>query len=311
VTNDELAERPSQTRLAVDGALAGSELSRVATAFTTAGVTPATEAALLAAVTDQAPSRRPITVLAESLAAHGIAPERYGVERLLLLRAAERLLQNTPALRMPASVMVEYCTELKFLAEPEDRNLPTFRAEAPDFPGMTYFVNKRRHPAGQLHFIKSGIPRSWFLKPALKSILPFAAFALRHVGGLHPLYFVHIGWRRRLIMSEREHYRSYYRIAQALTLNPEVRGLFGASWFHSPDTYAVSPHLNWTNRVFEEHGGFTTLIGPAHPTGGVFQNDIHRRRMYDEGTFKPTTGLFVWPRKAMLDWAAKHPEYAT
>jgi hypothetical protein len=93
-------------------------------------------------------------------------------------------------------------------------------------------------------------------------------------------------------------------------LHPEVRGLATESWLHSPETFRVSPHLAWLNRPFEEHGGIVIVLGAASESSGVFTGSAVRRRLYDEGQFHPTTALVIWPRAAMLRWAASHPEFA-
>jgi hypothetical protein len=81
-----------------------------------------------------------------------------------------------------------------------------------------------------------------------------------------------------------------------------------ASWFHSPDTFRVSPHLAWTNRTPTEHGAVLTTIGPARPDDGFLVGSRERHRLFHQGTFRPATALLIWPRDALLSWAAAHPE---
>jgi hypothetical protein len=107
---------------------------------------------------------------------------------------------------------------------------------------------------------------------------------------------------------EREALKAYYRMAQSMALQPDVKGLIASSWLHSPDTFEVSPHLSWLNRVFLEHGAVVATMGPASPDCGVLTRNLERQRAYTEGRFAPTVGLVVWPRREMLQWAANHPE---
>jgi hypothetical protein len=204
----------------------------------------------------------------------------------------------------------EIFLDYQFYASPPARDIPEFFVERFNFAGMCQVATARRFPAGQIHWVVSGLPRSMILKAPPKVIPGLLHFVATRTRGLAPMFFVHMGWRRksRLALLESEHYKAYFRMAKAMRLQPGIKGIFGASWFHSPDTYTVSPHLAWLNRIFHEEGGKVAIIGPAHPTGGVFQGGIERKRLYDEGKFKPTTGLFIWPRDAVLRWAAAHPE---
>ncbi|MGH9349370.1 MAG: hypothetical protein ACRD26_19140, partial [Vicinamibacterales bacterium] len=179
------------------------------------------------------------------------------------------------------------------------------------FAAMCKVATLRRFPAGQLHWELSGLPRSWLLRVdprALPRVWFYVAAKLR---GCAPAFFIHLNANRRdrFALLERESNRSYFRMAQSLALQPHVKGLVASSWLHSPDTMRVSPHLTSLNRVFLEHGALVTTMGPAAPDCGVFDRSPERRRLYENGAFRPTTGLVIWPRDAMLRWADTHPEY--
>ena len=64
---------------------------------------------------------------------------------------------------------------------------------------------------------------------------------------------------------------------------PEIRGLITASWLHSPDTLAVSPHLAWLNTVFLENGGHVLPLGPADLDSGVLHRSPERQQAYEAG----------------------------
>jgi hypothetical protein len=81
-----------------------------------------------------------------------------------------------------------------------------------------------------------------------------------------------------------------------------------SAWLFSPDTYVVSPHLSWLNRVFLENRALVATVGPDSPDSGVLYRSPERQRAFENGTFKPTLGLIVWPREEMIAWANAHPE---
>ena len=305
-----IAEQVEETRRRCAAALAGDALAAVADGLRRLGVDEAQELALVRDSIDTLESRGPITALAERLAASGVPVADAALERRLLVLSALRHLDAMAALPVSDSVKREFCREFQFFAAPPAKAIAEFEALRPNFPGLSRAASLRRYPAGQVHFVVSGVPRSWLLKPKGREKVRLAGFLLRRMRGFAPTFFLHMTWHRKLVLLEKEQYRSYYRMAETMRLQPAIRGIAAASWFHSPDTHRVSPHLAWVNRVFLEHGGFVTTIGAAHPTGGVFQGDVHRRRLYDAGEFQPTTGLVLWPRRAVLAWADAHPEWA-
>jgi hypothetical protein len=130
--------------------------------------------------------------------------------------------------------------------------------------------------------------------------------------GFAPAFFIHLAFhgQKRGALLERDSNRAYYRMAQAMSRQPHVKGLVASSWLHSPDTMTASPHLTGLNRVFLENRALVTTMGPANPESGVFYRSPERRRLFDEGRFTPTTGLVLWPRADMLAWARAHPELA-
>ena len=233
------------------------------------------------------------------------------LERLLLLEALRRQAPRLRRLRLGEGMLRCLADELRFLAAPPSMDCAQLLAPSSGFVSMAMVVTGRRFPAGQLHVERSGIPLSWLLRLSPRSGARTIAFLARHLQGCGPLFFQHLAWRRRNRFSilEREQNRSYFRIAQSLALNPELKGLATESWLHSPDTFAVSPHLAWLNKPFLEHGGMVTVIGPASSSSGVLAKSAQRKRLYDEGKFHPTTALVVWPRAAILDWATSHPEF--
>jgi hypothetical protein len=135
------------------------------------------------------------------------------------------------------------------------------------------------------------------------------SFVLLRMKGFGPVFFSHLNWRRpEVALSELEANRSYYRMAKALELQPHIKGFGACSWFRSPGTHRVSPHLTWLSRVFLENGGLVVEAGPDDPNGGVLYRSTTRRRLFEHGEFRPTKGLAMWPREAMIAWAAAHPE---
>lgn len=240
------------------------------------------------------------------------AAQSAAVERYLLLLAVARYSDRLAQAHMSESVLRCLAEDLRFVATPFGPDAAHLLAPLDGFTAMAKVVTLRRFPAGQLHFELSGIPLSWLLHLGPTRLTKVLIFLAGHGRGRRPFFFHHVAWRRknRLFLSEIEQNRSYFRMAQSLALHPEVKGILTESWLHSPETFRISPHLAWLNRPFLNHGGLVVEIGTASEASGVFTGSRERKRLYDEGKFRPTTAMAIWPRAAVLDWAMSHPELA-
>jgi hypothetical protein len=226
------------------------------------------------------------------------------VERYILMRVALGALDRIPALPVPDAVKELLLEEFVWLTSPKERELPWLIAPNYVFSALCKLVTFRRFPAGQLHWEVSGLQRSMPFRVRRRD-LPRLARGILALGGFRPAFTPHLAWRRRqIVLSEREHCRSLYLMAEALQMQPRIRGFVGEAWFYSPDTPRVSPHLAWAGRLFERAGGTVVVSGRATETSGVFEGSRARRDLADAGAFQPTIGLVIWPRSAMQRWAA-------
>jgi hypothetical protein len=239
-------------------------------------------------------------------------PARALAVRDDLLRGALDALHRLPRLAVAPAVKARLCEVFRgFCDRPRADDDPRFRPDL-SFHGcaLAACATLSRFPAGQLDWQVSGLPRSYLLRmPArdLPRVLRTVLFGLR---GLRPCYVAHMGVRRYpLLFVEAESHRSYHRMAQSMVLQPQVRGLLMEAWFHSPETLRVSPHLGWTNRTPLANGATLTDLGPAPAHAGFLTGSPERERLYERGEYRPTVGLVIWPRPALLAWAAAHPEF--
>jgi hypothetical protein len=223
-------------------------------------------------------------------------------ERYVLLRGAVRTIDRIPALPVPAGVQQLLLDEFLWMTRPQERELPWFTAGEYVFSALSKLVTLRRFPAGQLHWEVAGLARSALWRVRTRDLPRFLRGVLA-LGGVRPAFVPHLAWRRRhIVLSEREHKRSLCFIAQALELQPHIRGFVAEAWFYSPDTAVASPHLAWAPRLFEDGDGVVVVTGRAGVESGVFESRA-RRRLAEQGGFRPTLGLVIWPRAAMLRWA--------
>ena len=64
----------------------------------------------------------------------------------------------------------------------------------------------------------------------------------------------------------------------------------------------------WRGAELAATASWIVTLGPADIDSGALYRSPERQQAYDAGTFKPTEALIVWPRHAMLAWAAGHED---
>jgi hypothetical protein len=246
----------------------------------------------------------------ETLARAGYPVEHGAFERFLIVAAACDALGRLADLPLDDRVKDLFCRNFQMYAAAPDKLPEPFDVSVASFITMARIATLSRFPAGQLDWEISGIPRSWLFKTPLGALPRLVSSIVLELGGLQPAFFTHLNPNRRNqhILLERESLRSYHRMAGSMERQPEIKGLITASWLYSPDTFKVSPHLAWLNIVFLENGGHVLPLGPADPECGVLHRSPERQQAYEAGTFKPTEALVIWPRAAMLAWAAGYQE---
>lgn len=301
-----------RTRAACAERLASDGLRGVGDALSALAVDRAACVRLLSAVDEAPASVSAIQSLKAEVSSRGMPVAEAQVELSLLLGAALVTLPAVPRMRVSPRVRELLCAEFQFLASAEPADIEKCRVGTARFVRMAKIATARRWPAGQFEWEVGGIARRDLLGVDLKHLPATVAFVLRRMHGLAPVFFSHLNPgrpHRSLLESEANH--SYAQMARAMALQPEIRGFAACSWFRSPGTHRVSPHLAWLSRVFLEHGGWVVDAGFEDPECGVLYRSDTRRKLYDAGQFKPRRGLVLWPRSEMIAWAAAHPEFGT
>ena len=289
------------------------ELESVAAMLAGDGIGPDQCLAWLEAVTEVPESQAPITRMRARLVERGLlSDDGHDLERYLLLLAADRALPRVPGLPVGPDVQRLIAETFAFFAEPDAPSVERFRCGGQDFASMCKVATLRRFPAGQFEWEVTGIPRSWLLKVHPRSVPGMLRTVVFELGGVKPMIFPHFAacGPRRIVMREAEVKRSFYRMATAMEMQPDVRGFLAAAWFLSPDAVRVNPQLSWFVPFFLEHQGFVTTMGPVELGQRQLGRNEVLRQQYERGEFRPRLGVVVWPRKAMLRWAAKHARTA-
>jgi hypothetical protein len=237
--------------------------------------------------------------------------ELAGIQRVLLLETALANLPRVEIMRVDPIVRSMICDEFQFFARPSLQEMCLFEPENYSFEALCKIALLERFPAGQFHWEISGFPRSWLFKVPLVALPRISYFIGTRLKGFAPCFFPHMATRRKnpSVLIERECAKSWHRIARSIEIQPDIKGLVISSWFHSTDTFKVSPHLSFMNTPFIESGAIVTTMGAADEKSGYLSGSTVRQKLYESGEFKPTLGLILWSREQMIRWARSHPEF--
>jgi hypothetical protein len=237
-------------------------------------------------------------------------PERFPLERKLLLDQALIALPQLKSLPVEETVMQLFCKEITFIAQPTEEALQKFSMDGYTFAAMARIVLLIRFPAGHYHWEVSGFPRSWLPKIPSRLLPSTLRFLLLESRGFKPWFVSHMRGTGpgTPFLIESEFQKSFFRMAMALEKQPHIRAVMAQSWLHSPETHRISPHLAFLNRIFLEAGGLVTDLGPADPNDGFATGNKQRAELYRLGQYKPTNGVAACTRSQAIGWARKHPE---
>lgn len=236
----------------------------------------------------------------------------FPLSRGLLAHVARRSVDKLNGLPVEASVKAKICNFYTCFVHPTPSDYQLFDPQQRSFVALAKIALLERFPAGQFDWELSGFPRSWLAKVPLSSLPRVAYFIARHLRGFAPCIVPHMAYRRKnpLMLIRRECEKAWYRMALSAELQPDIRGLVACSWFLSRDAFIASPHLSFVLAPFSESGALITTRGAADEAEGFLTGSEARKKLYQNGDYKPTMGIVLWPRHQMISWAHSHPELA-
>jgi hypothetical protein len=237
-------------------------------------------------------------------------PTDFGPERVLLLDAALRSLDQLPHARLDPSTQALLGDQYELFADPGLEWIHRFDPASYSYRVYAGMSLLERFPAGRMDWEVTGVPRSWLWKIPRRDLPRVLGTIVAELRGFKPVAFAHLGYQQTpsVTFEESDVRASYVRMARCLALRPELKAIISESWFYSKETHRVSPHLSWTTRLFEENGGILSDLGKSPEGAGFLANSRQRRKLYESGDYKPTQGLIIWPRRAVLEWLSKQPD---
>ncbi len=157
--------------------------------------------------------------------------------------------------------------------------------------------------AAQLIDMRCGVPRSLLTRQdwgtAAKGLLTFA-----QLGGFKPYIQIHTHKSYLDEFNEDGWAECYRCCAELCTAHPELRGMFGSSWFYDPVVMEISPRLSYLQSVPRQGGAHLWYFATGGDSiGNATATSPSRRKLYEEGRYVPKSYMMVWGREALIEWA--------
>lgn len=151
---------------------------------------------------------------------------------------------------------------------------------------------------GVLH-LAAGLGIRQALSKHLTSSLDYLRLLLKY--GRHPYFEIHVHLPLISDFNQQNWLLNYHDISELLTKQPEIKGVFRASWFLDPKLETISPNLSYLRTFPLSNGAKLFSVGPDD-SNGAFARSEKRKALFLSGKYLPYTYLLVWPRKSLLQY---------
>ena len=247
-----------------------------------------------------------IPVEARALIAGRSEASRAACLKLALVKLVLRFMgPESPLESYPDSIREEYAVHLRLVAR-ELRHRPAahFSLDKDLFLKDLALFDERMLPGGaQLFEARSATPRRLLVSGGLSQGIRFLKIFAPGVGTFSPFFELHTDPRRATELTPEGWDRFYNRVAEMLVRRPEIRGLFGGSWWYDPAVSGISPQLAYLYETPAAFGAARFRYKTDDDRGAALSGSPQRQAAWKSGHYAPTTYILVWPREGVLAWA--------
>jgi hypothetical protein len=156
------------------------------------------------------------------------------------------------------------------------------------------------HGGAQFVEPRMGVSRRALLQGGVPTFLN-GLLTLARLRGHYPLYEIHTAAQCLRYFSPEGWTACYKQIARAFQNDPEAKGVFGTAWFFDPLLRSISPNLRYLYEFPLAHGATFLKVGNSEgSTASALMKSNTRRRLYEEGKYRPQQYLMLWSRDRLL-----------
>jgi hypothetical protein len=160
-------------------------------------------------------------------------------------------------------------------------------------------------PVGGAWVLEKGkIGRRFFLTGDLRQFIKGLNFFFAKMRGFKPYYAIHLVDRFIDKFNASERTKCFLKISELLDMNPDIKGIYGRSWFYDPAVAKISPKLAYVRESMLENGAEDFRIGVTQfDIDNALSKSSLREKLYSQGNYIPTGYYIIWPGKEVIKWA--------
>lgn len=134
--------------------------------------------------------------------------------------------------------------------------------------------------------------------------LPVRLALFAKLGGFKPFFEIHTHLSYLDEFTEEGWNECYRCCADLYAIHPHVLGMQGGSWFYDPALAAISPRLAYLREVPKKGGAHLLYASTdAHLVHDATSTSPTRKKLYEDGQYRPKSFTLIWPRADQIEWA--------
>lgn len=228
--------------------------------------------------------------------------------QLVLYHAATDIVNEAfvAHVRIPESIRTLLHGEARrIIGDLADGSRMSYRTDSEPFMQDLGLVTGRLLPAGaELIELHRGVERRTLLKGGFRQFVRGVLYFVVQRRGFFGYCAFHMDPRHLEDFNPEGWHKTYLRIAELLELNPELLGVFGATWFYDPAVTDISPHLAYLRKDREAGGARNFRFGPTPWVNRyALAKSGKRKLLHEQGRYNPEVYILVWHRRELLEWA--------
>lgn len=227
-------------------------------------------------------------------------------QRATLLALINKFEERCDKGKYPSAVLERYFLSFeRIIASTADPNFTHYRTINDVLLKDLGLCRQNLFPAGNGQIIESdsGFHRALLYRADFSQAAQFVRLMVTSGGHRH-WYQIHTHSSELQAFTPKGRINCYLVVAEMLSRNDKVRGLWGGSWYYDPVIAGISPRLAYLRQIAQENGAFFFYSHDDDAYSGALSKSQTRQKAYKKGDYIPKVYTMIWPRKHLLSWAA-------
>ena len=225
--------------------------------------------------------------------------------KLLLLKAMDRISSERPTLVFPDALKKLQKDELIRIQNDMSHNPLEFYRPTSDLflKDLSLVTGRMLYLGGWMIEVSSKIPKKIALRGGLRQFFNYCSLVFLRSKSLGPYFQIHASDRHLDHFNEPTRHKMYLQIAELLHLNPEIKGVFGASWYYDPVIPSISPRLGYLQDTPVQNGAklFFESTDENSKKLSTLKSKT-RENLVEKGQYVPKKFLLLWLRDDIIRW---------